>query len=89
MFKLYSQTLPSANARHLKKEKPNFFSVLFDRLRNMARSNRVISSPIVHNSTIEETSVGLDIDFESFTPDYQHFPTNEGIKMIYFGTKWW
>lgn len=57
----------------------------------MARNNREISSPLVQNYTIEETetSVGLDIDYESFTPDYKHFPTNEGIKMIYFGTKWW
>lgn len=81
--------MPSANARHLKQQKPNFFSVLLNRLRNMARSNRDISSATELNSTIEETSVGLDIDFESFTPDKQHFPTNEGIKMIYFGTKWW
>lgn len=81
--------MSSANARHLRHEKPNYFSVLFNRLRNMARSNRDISSPIVHNYTIEETSVGLDIDFESFTPNYPQSPTNEGMKMIYFGTKWW
>ncbi|CAO1411998.1 unnamed protein product [Diamesa hyperborea] len=76
------------SARHLKQGKPNFFSVLFNRLRNMARSNRNVNSATVHNSTIEETNVGLDIDFESFTPESQQTPTNEGMKMIYFGTKW-